>query len=91
MDEEFMKELEQLTETMQKEMAKENTNTKPSEVVDVSNKTTHFGDFNMPFISADNEEDYIKELQKLLNSTDLQVDENDPETKQMMKMLGTVC
>jgi hypothetical protein len=90
MDEEFMKELEQLTQTMQQEMAKETITPKPSDNTSKTSGSTPFGNFNMPFISEGNEDEYMKELQKLLMSG-LNLDSfdtNDTQTAEMLKMLG---
>ena len=87
-NDELMKELEELTKSMEKELIKENTNVKIEEPTN-HKPTNPFSNFNMPFISEGNEDDYMKELQKLLAS-DINIDENDPECNEMMKMLSNV-
>lgn len=47
-----------------------------------------FANFGMPFMNPNaNPEDCFKELQKLI-STDIDLDENDPESQEMFKLLG---
>jgi len=47
-----------------------------------------FANFGMPFMNPNsNPEDCFKELQKLI-STDIDMDENDPESQEMFKLLG---
>ena len=48
-----------------------------------------FANFKMPFISEGNEDDYMKEFQKLFTA-DIQIDENDPESNEMMKLLSKI-
>jgi hypothetical protein len=94
MDDDFMKELEQLTLSMQKEMennSKQNEtstvkNSDNSEGNKPKNNSNPFNNFQIPYMSGENEDQYLKELQKLL-TTDLQLDANDPETAEMMKLL----
>lgn len=47
-----------------------------------------FANFGMPFMNPNaNPEDCFKELQKLIG-TDIDLDENDPESQEMFKLLG---
>lgn len=47
-----------------------------------------FANFGMPFMNPNaNPEDCFKELQKLI-STDIDLDDNDPESQEMFKLLG---
>lgn len=47
-----------------------------------------FGNFGMPFMNENiNPEDCLKEFQKLMEN-DIDLDDNDPEAKEMMKLLG---
>lgn len=47
-----------------------------------------FANFGMPFMNPNtNPEDCFKELQKLMEQ-DIEIDENDPEAKDMFKLLG---
>jgi hypothetical protein len=92
MDDEFLKELQQLTLSMQQEKSNtQNTNQNDNNKSQTTNKDNKqnnpFGDFNMPFLSEGNEEDYMKELTKLLGM-DLQMDQKDSgEYGDMMKLL----
>ena len=53
-----------------------------------TNFANPFANFGMPFMNSNaNPEDCFKELQKLME-TDIDLDENDPESKEMFKLLG---
>ena len=89
-NDELMKELEELTKSMEQELIKENTNIKIEQPINPKpNMNNPFSNFNMPFMSEGNEDDYMKELQKLLTN-DIQIDENDPESNEMMKLLSNI-
>lgn len=52
------------------------------------NFSNPFANFGMPFMNPNaNPEDCFKELQKLI-STDIDLDDNDPESQEMFKLLG---
>lgn len=90
-NDELMKELEELTRSMEHDFLKENQNTTTNKQPESNNtnqfNNNPFANFSMPYVGEGNEDAYMKELQKLLN-VDLDVDENDPECKEMMKLLS---
>jgi len=56
-----------------------------------NNQNNPFANFGMPFGNPNmnmNPEDCFKELQKLMES-DIGLDDNDPESKEMFNLLGT--
>jgi len=123
-NDEFLKELEQITNSLEKDYKevikptqpkvseKSNTQSKPilenkpslpqdenvknSENNNMNNQNTFgnfpnpFANFGMPFMNPNgNPEECFKELQKLIGN-DIDIDENDPENQEMLKMLGMI-
>lgn len=94
-DAEFLKELQEMTKSMQDECKNEakkengapktNVNTNNFNLND--NSFNPFGNFNMPLNFSGNESDMLKELQNLINM-DLNIDESDPNVKDLMGQLS---
>jgi hypothetical protein len=67
---------------------KKDENTKINANDPFGNFANPFANFGMPFMNPNaNPEDCFKELQKLI-STNVDMDENDPESQEMFKLLG---
>ena len=92
-DAEFLKELQEMTKSMQdefeKESKKENGAPKQNNINNnnTNNNFNPFGNFNMPMNFTGNENDMLKELQNLINA-DLNIDDSDPNVKNMMDQLS---
>lgn len=99
-DDDFMNELQELTKNMTKEFS---TNEKSTQSVKDSstpsfnngNVNTNKNDnFNFDLNFEGNEGDYMKEIEKLLSMGmgmdmgNMQIDDSDPQTKEMMKLLS---
>jgi hypothetical protein len=85
-DDQLFKELEELTRTMENEFKQSNTQIKSDTVSKTQTEQKDpFGDFKFPNMGS--EDMLMKELQKLLTA-DINIDENDAETKIMMKELS---
>lgn len=72
----------------------QNENVKKSENKNLNNQNPFgnfpnpFANFGMPFMNPNGDpEECFKELQKLIG-TDVDINENDPENQEMLKMLG---
>lgn len=66
----------------------ENANNNSNANNPLGNFANPFANFEMPYMNPNaNPEDCFKELQKLI-STDIDMDENDPESQEMFKLLG---
>jgi len=84
-----MNELLQMTKNMEKEMSQtpENTNNSNINKDNIAKVSNSPMDFNMPFDG--NEDNYMKELEKLLkNNQNFDLDDSDPQTKEMLKLLN---
>ena len=94
-DEDFMNELQELTKNMTKEFASEKEKSSSGSIPignTGSNKNPLGNDFSMKF--EGNEADLMKELEKMLggigglSGMDMNFDDSDPQTKEMMKLLS---
>ena len=99
-DEDFMNELQELTKNMTKEFASEKEKSMSGSNPVGGNSTTGTNnraqpfenDFGMKF--EGNEADLMKELEKMLggmgglSGMDMNFDDSDPQTKEMMKLLS---
>ena len=100
-DEDFMNELQELTKNMSKEFSQVQSQSHASVKAPSTSNNINLGqgninDFGMNF--GGSEENYMKEIEKMLggfsglggleNGMDLNLDESDPQTKEMMKLLS---
>ena len=95
-DEDFMNELQELTKNMSKEFSQVQSQSTAS--VKAPSTSNNMNDFGMNFGAS--EGDYMKEIEKMLggfsglgglgnvSGMDLNLDESDPQTKEMMKLLS---
>lgn len=98
-DEDFMNELQELTKSMSKEFTqdKSTASVKPNSYSDLNSAYPMPGSnlLNMDMNFEGTEKDYLKEIEKLIGNfgnmnsgLDLNLDDSDPQTKEMMKLLG---
>jgi hypothetical protein len=98
-DEDFMNELQELTQSMSKEFTqdKSTASNKPNSYSDLNSAHAMSGSnlFNMDMNFEGTEKDYLKEIEKLIGSfgninsgLDLNLDDSDPQTKEMMKLFS---
>src|SRR5690348_10174590 len=94
-DEDFMKELQELTKNMSKEFStneKSTQSVKDTPTPTFNNNTfNQFNNFDMNLEGS--EGDYFKEIQKLLSGAgnmNFDIDDSDPGVKDMMKLLSKI-
>ncbi len=97
-DEDFMNELEELTKTMTKEFSQEKSSQSNKDNIqnnrgNSSNSGNLPKDFNFGMDFEGNDMNYMKEIEKLLQmgmGIDFKVEDNDPQTKEMMNLLSKI-
>ena len=86
-DEDFMNELQELTNTMSQEFSASKVQSVKSS--NSNHESDKLKDFDMNFMGS--EGDYLKEIEKMFaGQMKFDVDESDPQAKEMMKLLSKI-